>query len=246
MNLIKVSIITCSMLFGVLATDITANAAIIDHDKVIGFQEVKPTTLTQKIEKQYQPFLNISSGAVPFPAVNAAGDTSGGLKPSGDPHGHASHSIGQVYARSAWHNGMWAIMYSWYFPKDEPDTTHLGGHRHDWENIVVWLDNPANQQPKVLKISYSAHGGYTSYGYSDKTFQGSHPLVDYGNVSSLGFLDHSLAPGYGKVGGQQPLIDWYDLSPQARTALTNTDFGKANVPFKDWAFETNLNKSWNA
>ncbi|WP_411836464.1 NPP1 family protein [Paenibacillus taichungensis] len=27
-----------------------------------------------------------------------------------------------MYSRSAWHNGIWAIMYAWYFPKDSPSS----------------------------------------------------------------------------------------------------------------------------
>jgi hypothetical protein len=41
-------------------------------------------------------------------------------------------------------------------------------------------------------------------------------------------------------GGQQPLIAWESLTAAARTALTNTDFGDANVPFKDGSFASNL------
>ncbi|KAE9106020.1 hypothetical protein PF010_g12585 [Phytophthora fragariae] len=31
-------------------------------------------------------------------------------------------------------------MYSWYFPKDSPSSRM--GHRHDWEHVVVWINNP--------------------------------------------------------------------------------------------------------
>lgn len=41
-------------------------------------------------------------------------------------------------------------------------------------------------------------------------------------------------------GGQQPLIAWESLPAAAKTALTNTDFGDANVPFKDSSFANNL------
>jgi hypothetical protein len=44
-------------------------------------------------------------------------------------------------------------------------------------------------------------------------------------------------------GGQQPLIAWESLTAAARTSLTNTDFGSANVPFKDGSFESNLGKA---
>lgn len=44
--------------------------------------------------------------------------------------------------------------------------------------------------------------------------------------------------GYGEL---QDLIMWEQLSPEARTALSETDFGEAaKVPFIDANFETNL------
>lgn len=45
-------------------------------------------------------------------------------------------------------------------------------------------------------------------------------------------------------GGQQPLIAWESLTAAAKTALTNTDFGSANVPFKDSSFQGNLAKAY--
>lgn len=137
-----------------------ADAKVIDHDKVQGFSEVTPVTVSQKAAKRFQPYLKVASGCVPFPAVDAQGNTSGGLEPTGAPEGHCSKSVGQVYSRSAWYNGVWAIMYAWYFPKDSPLPFNAFGHRHDWEGIVVWIDNPANQNPKVFSIAYSQHGKF--------------------------------------------------------------------------------------
>ena len=45
-------------------------------------------------------------------------------------------------------------------------------------------------------------------------------------------------------GGQQPLIAWESLPAAAKTALTNTDFGSADVPFKDANFANNLAKAY--
>lgn len=42
------------------------------------------------------------------------------------------------------------------------------------------------------------------------------------------------------VGGQQPLIAWESLPAAAVTALSDTDFGSAIVPFKDATFTGNL------
>ncbi|CAI6282131.1 MULTISPECIES: NPP1 family protein [Bacillus] len=218
----------------------TANAAVIDHDKVVGFREVVPTTVTQKAAKRFQPYLKVYSGCVPFPAVDEKGNTSGGLEPTGAPEGHCSKNTGQVYSRSAWYNGVWAIMYSWYFPKDEASPSL--GHRHDWEGIVVWIDNPANQNPKVLSIAYSGHGKFTNVAPSGTNMKdGTHPLIAY---DSTWPLNHELMMSDRVVGGTQPLIGWDDLTPAARNALNIANFGKANVPFNDSNFTNNLKKAW--
>ena len=46
------------------------------------------------------------------------------------------------------------------------------------------------------------------------------------------------------IGVQQPLIAWESLPAVAQTALTNTDFGDANVPFKDPSFMNNLAEAY--
>ncbi|MEK3773596.1 NPP1 family protein [Paenibacillus sp. FSL K6-4396] len=213
-------------------------AAEINHDQVVGFQEVSPVTVTQQAAKRFQPFLKVYHGCVPFPAVDQQGNTSAGLNTSGSSNGNCSSSTGQIYSRSAWHNGVWAIMYSWYFPKDSPSSGL--GHRHDWEGIVVWVDNPAAANPQILSIAYSGHGQFTKVTPSNTNTQGSHPLISY---NSTWPLNHELGVT-NAVGGTQPLIGWDDLTSAARNALNTTDFGSANVPFNDNNFTNNLNKAW--
>jgi len=120
-------------------------------------------------------------------------------------------------------------MYAWYWPKDEP--IQGIGHRHDWESTVVWLNSA---QTKLLGISTSDHGGFTAN--TSPSLSGTSPLVEY---VSFFPLDHQLASST-KVGVKQPLIAWESLPTVAQQALTNTDFGDANVPFKDPNFMDNL------
>lgn len=47
----------------------------------------------------------------------------------------------------------------------------------------------------------------------------------------------------GTVGNQLPVSDWDALPAAARDALQTADFGKANVPFKDGTFESNIAKA---
>jgi hypothetical protein len=82
---------------------------------------------------------------------------SAGLDPTGGSSSMCSSSTGQVYARGGSYNGAFAIMYSWYMPKDSPSTGL--GHRHDWENAVVWLSGQSTTAT-VIGGAASAHGDY--------------------------------------------------------------------------------------
>ena len=58
------------------------------------------------------------------------------------------------YSRYKCNNGWCAIMYDLYFEKDQAVAgSSLGGHRHDWEHVVVWV-----QDDQAQYVSTSAHG----------------------------------------------------------------------------------------
>ncbi|KAI1874099.1 uncharacterized protein JN550_002678 [Neoarthrinium moseri] len=212
----------------------------INHDAVVGFDETVPGTVIGDLMLKYKPYLYVVDGCVPFPAVDTDGDTSAGLAPSGDPSGDCDSSTGQVYARAESYNEAFAIMYSWYFPKDEPSWLEsvVGiGHRYDWEGIVVWLSDDT-ADGTLLGVAASYHGDYETSKTPD--LSGSGPLIKYYTAYSI--LDHSM--GFtDTVGGQQPLIAWDSMPTVAQEALANKDWGDANVPFIDSNFESNLAKA---
>ncbi|RPD57426.1 NPP1-domain-containing protein [Lentinus tigrinus ALCF2SS1-7] len=209
--------------------------AVIAHDAVVGFPETVPNTAIGQLYLKYKPHLKVVNGCVPFPAVDAEGNTSGGLAPTGGTNAGCSSSTGQVYARSASFNNAFAIMYAWYMPKDEPSDGL--GHRHDWEGIVVWIDDPNKAEPTLLGVAASAHGGFSTT--TSPNLDGTSPLIQYFSIFPV---DHQL--GFtSAVGGTQPLIAYESLTDAARTALETTDFGSANVPFKDANFQNNLVKA---
>lgn len=220
------------------AASAAESVTVIPHTEVVGFAEVEPVSRDQQLAKQFQPFLEVRTGCVPFPAVDAAGNVSGGLAPTGGSSSGCNSHTGQVYARSGWHNGAYAIMYSWYFPKDSPSPGL--GHRHDWEGLVVWLDDPAAVNPQIASISYFQHGNYRhTPATEDNTHQG-RPLMAYYHTWPV---NHTLWVS-SRVGGQQPLIAWEDMTPEARRALEVHDFGAANVPFNDARFSSHLERAW--
>lgn len=56
------------------ASSLTARD-VIDHDKVVGLPESVPSGIKGEVYKAYQPFLKVDEGCVPFPAVDAEGNT---------------------------------------------------------------------------------------------------------------------------------------------------------------------------
>ncbi|KAM0249118.1 hypothetical protein ACHAP5_003058 [Fusarium lateritium] len=233
--MVLISQVVSSLAFaaGVFGSPIERRA-VISHDAVVGFPQTVPSSTAGSLYLKYKPFLKVVNGCVPFPAVDSQGNTGGGLNPTGSSDAGCSSSTGQVYARGQAYNGRYAIMYSWYMPKDSPSTGL--GHRHDWENAVIWLSSESTSAT-VVGMAVSQHGGYDKR--SSGTFSGNSPLVGY---TANWPTNHEMTFTNDK-GGQQPLIAWESLTAAARTSLTNTDFGSANVPFKDGNFESNLGKA---
>jgi hypothetical protein len=130
-------------------------------------------------------------------------------------------------------------MYAWYFPKDQPNAGNVaGGHRHDWENAVVWIDNPANASPRLIGAAASGHGDYKTTTNPQRV--GNNIKVEYYTSFPL---NHALQFTE-TVGRSYFLSDWNSMPPAEKTALTQADFGKANVPFKDDNFLNNLAKAF--
>ncbi|KAL3456834.1 NPP1-domain-containing protein [Aspergillus heterothallicus] len=230
-------------------TTFLTSRAVIDHDAVVGFPETVPDSTLGQLYLAYQPYLYVESGCVPFPAVDAEGNTSGGLSPTGSASGDCASNTGQIYARSSMaddgattstasspHGN--AIMYSWYFPKDSPSTGL--GHRHEWEGVIVYLSSwtSSTGADNIVAVCPSAHGGWdcATSGFSTGGAGGAHPLLKYYSVWPV---NHQMGLT-GTVGGMQPLVAWESLTEAARSALEATDFGDATVPFKEATFAGNL------
>lgn len=221
-------------ILGLIGISVAADAAVLPHSQVHGFPDS-----TRGYFKTFQPYLKAFSGCVPFPAVDAAGNVSGGLKPGGAMNGHCSESTGQVYVNMANFRGECAVMYSWYFPKDQNvDGPANKGHRHDWENIVVWLSSCADNA-RVNAVSYSNHAAYIKE--THPPMNGTHPLVAY--QQNPWPLDHSLVSTQTQ-GGMQPAVSWGGLTDAARQTLETYNFERANVPFNSKNFFHNLEKAY--
>ncbi|KAF1784481.1 Necrosis inducing protein [Phytophthora cactorum] len=232
-----------------------AQPAKIDHDKVQPFPQPDPVTVSDKAAVKFKPQVSIAFGCHPYPAVQADGAVSGGLNYSGKPRGGCKGSkLGsQIYARSTWHRGIWAIMYAWYLPKgyERVDARSVvGGHRHFWGHATVWIDNPALENAQILGASMSGQGTYNILAPVEPKFL-------EGSSLKLKFDAYVLDFAQGRqglscveeTGESQDLITWGQLTEKARNTLNTYEFypyvGEMGiVPLKDEVFNGLLNATW--
>ncbi|KAF1930481.1 NPP1-domain-containing protein [Didymella exigua CBS 183.55] len=234
---LAVQLLTAATCVSALPTSLDKRA-VIDHDAVVGFAEAVPSGTVGTLMLKYKPYLKVTLGKFThlqraWTGVNTNG--SGGLATTGSSDSDCSSSTGQVYTRAGSYSGKFGIMYSWYMPKDSPSTGL--GHRHDWENIVVWLSDESTSAT-VTGVAISAHGDYQKD--SSPSFQGTSPKIGY---ISYYPVNHQLIATT-DLGGQQPLIAWDSMTAAARTAIENTDFGSATPSFRDSNFQSYLSDAY--
>lgn len=74
-------ILSAILLLQLLLTDFSVDATPLQRrgtlpaDQIVGFAEAVPTGIVGSVYEAYQPFLDVYNGCVPFPAVDANGNT---------------------------------------------------------------------------------------------------------------------------------------------------------------------------
>lgn len=208
--------------------------------------------LTNMCLCSFQPAMDFDTdGCYNVPAIDAEGNTSEGLDPgSGDSDGCRDPSDlanNNVYSRQRCNNGWCAYIYDYYFEKDTA-FFGLGGHRHDWEHIAVWVRDGAAQF-----VSASQHGDYEIKQAADVRWDGAgttHPKMVYHkdgiNTHNFRFAnadDDNIenATGAWFYGA---LVSWNGFpSAELRDKLMATDFGSASIAIKDASYQSHLDES---
>ncbi|HST84199.1 MAG TPA: NPP1 family protein [Kineosporiaceae bacterium] len=198
---------------------------------------------------RWQPALDYDTdGCYSSPAIGPDGTLNGGLKNSGSVSGgcHDNSDLDNTnaYSRSKCNNGWCAYMYGSYFEKDQAvGGVDCCGHRHDWEHIVVWVNND-----QVQYVSRSIHGSYTTYARSAVAFEGTHPKMVYhkdgASTHQFRLAGFTEVPENGYGTWQYPtLVGWDNYPPGVRDKLTSANFGSANLALKNGNFEADLAKA---
>ena len=122
-----------------------------------------------------------TDGCYAVAAISPDGTLNGGLKTTGAINGscrdRSDLDTSQTYARSRCNHGWCAIVYASYFEKDQAvHGSGLGGHRHDWEHVISWVDQGTD---RVEFVTTTQHSSQRTYPRSAVLFDGSHPKVVY-------------------------------------------------------------------
>lgn len=226
----------------------------------------------QKLDEALPTTINISGlepvfdfdsdSCLPSAGMSRRGEKNGGLKPSGGITSgcrsqdflSSSNTLHRYVCRQSTGATWCGHVYALYFEKDQVDRIgFLGsaglGHRHDWENVVVWTKDGV-----MTHGSYSAHGGLVTKAVSELAFEGTRPKFVY---HKDGVQTHAMRFAKNNEIAENPydrfvtptIVSWYEASgdgisnPMLRTRLNNFDYGSASIPLKDNKFISKLNES---
>ncbi len=240
------------------------------HDSII------PLDLgATELQEKYMPRLGLFDAPHPYTAVGAEGNWNAGLAPTGtSDHGASSSGYEQVIARTATSaevpelpDDVTAIQYSYYFPKDNGLHIPQVGHRHDWEDAIVYVKDAGLETEELIGAAYSGHGYYSGsadpyrdendqvyvqYAYNDNSDklgeEWTHSFAERGtsHYTYAGeLIENQTAADYTDV---QTLVDYDNLPDAAVTTLNSAAgtfdgfdaYGKAVVPMKDADFADNI------
>ncbi len=223
----------------ILATFSSVHAATgLSHDAI---DPIDAAYLT--VQEEYQPYFSKTSGCYPYTAVDMDGNWNKGLKDSGSASGScSSQNYQQVYVRQKMiDSNTLALMYAYYFPKDNGFIFASLGHRHDWEHVIVFVRNYGTSSEQLVGAAYSAHGGVSATTSPNKS--GKHVFIKYGYNGSI---THSFVEGSSGNRNQQVLIRWAALSNAARSTLSTEDYGESVVPINNAKFNSEIDEAADA
>lgn len=139
-------------------------------------------------------------------------------------------------------------MYGYYFEKDVALENVCGvgaGHRHDWEHVVVWV-----QDNQVRYVAASAHGDYDNRPVGDIRMEGDRAKIVYHkegpstHAFRFGNEDDDNIENHKGVWFQGALIS-YEGFPDSglRDSMIGNDWGSAAIDFSDDRFAEALEKA---
>lgn len=202
-----------------------------------------------------------SDGCLPAAGISRTGEPNGGLNPSGSITGGCRLNdfltTSNTYHRNSCVNDSGntycAFVFALYFAKDQTIAggvfgTVVGGHRHDWEKVVIWTINGA-----ITHGSYSAHGDLFTETVDKIPKQNGKLKFVY---HKDGISTHAMRFAGNNENAENeystfvtpPVVDWFTMigdettNAELRKVLETYDYGSAVFPNKDNRFFKELNE----
>lgn len=201
-------------------------------------------------EQSFSPAYDYDTdGCYAVAAISPAGTLNPGLNPTGALNGNCRDQSdldrSQTYARSKCNNGWCAIVYASYFEKDQAlPGVSWGGHRHDWEHVISWVNQASNQ---VEYVTTTQHSSQVTYPRSQVRFDGTHPKTVYHKDGAsthffrLANTNDEPPENHYHAWRYPPLVDWNGWPTTAlRDRLMTANFGSASIKIKNGSFESLL------
>ncbi len=239
-----------------LLTSVALWASLLTLGASAGASADPPAAVPQqagRADVRWQPATDYDrDGCYPTPAISSEGALAPGLRVGGGLAQDCSDASDLANTNSyvrTWCQGEWcAHTYAYYFEKDQRTAILAepsGGHRHDWEHVVVWV------QDDVLRfVAVSGHGGYTVRRAAEvELFQGTHPEVVYDKDGSrthrFRHADPGDEPPENELGTWQfpALLGWERMDPGLRDVLAAHDFDEATLALTDAEYADDLRRS---
>ncbi|MET7817186.1 MULTISPECIES: NPP1 family protein [Micromonospora] len=212
-------------------------------------------------DAKWQPALDYDGEACyNVPAIGPDGTIAEGLDnnyttSSADCRDESDLRNTNAYSRQRCNSGWCAYLYDYYFEKDVAvqNVSDPGGHRHDWEHIVVWVQNDVAKH-----VAVSEHGNYIIRPANEVRWEGNHPKVVYhkqgGSTHAFRFaradddddpMDEDPAKrkqpeNHDHIWQLSPLVSYNGFPEGLRESLFAHDFGTASIALKDSSFPNNL------
>jgi hypothetical protein len=189
-----------------------------------------------------------TDGCYPTPAIGPTGTLNGGLKPSGALNGNCRDRSDldntNGYSRYRCDGGWCAYAYALYFEKDQVVNGIESGHRHDWEHVVVWVENGTARH-----VSTSAHGRFVISAAGAVRWDGTHPKIVYhkdgggSHAFRLAGTADDPPENHYRTWRYPPLVGWNGYPAGIRAVLGAAAFGSAVFDLTDARFGGMLRKA---
>ncbi|MCG9682339.1 NPP1 family protein [Vibrio sp. Isolate23] len=197
-------------------------------------------------------------GCYPAAGISRSGKMNDGLKTTGAING-SCHDAGFLDISNTLHryacisgtdgSSYCAQAYDNYYEKDQAiHGSGIGGHKHDWESIIVWTKDSS-----ITHGSVSCHGDMETKSRGELPMDGEHLKVVYHKDGAGTHCNRFAKPGelaenhYGKF-VLPTITSWYELqgdgltNQQMRDKLNSFDYGSASIKVRDSSFLSHINR----